>query len=333
MVLDLNFILILALAFLIICAVAYVFFYNSISGKKRAEQRMKRVQTDRKTKAKVQSKKMDEKARRKMREESMKLVEKQAAKDKKTSNPPLSVKLVQADISITVKTFWMICGGAFVLSFFMGMLFVPQPIYYILPGALVVGVGLPHWFVSFKRKRRFKKFTLAFPNAIDVIVRGIKSGLPLNDCIRIISQDAEEPVRSEFRKLIEATHVGMTVPEAAERMALNIPTSETSFFAIVLNIQSSAGGNLSEALGNLSKVLRERRKMSDKIKGVSAEAKTSAGIIGSLPFVVAVMVTISQPGYLDPLFVTELGNKILVGCALSMGFGIFVMKKMINFNF
>jgi len=219
------------------------------------------------------------------------------------------------------------------LTFFGTLLFTPAPIYISFGAAFAAGAGMPYWFVNYKRNKRFNAFTLIFPNAIDVIVRGIRSGLPLNDCLRIIAQDSEEPVRSEFRKLIEATQMGIPVPDACNRLYDSIPTAETNFFAIVIAIQSSAGGNLSEALQNLSKVLRERRKMADKVKAFSTEAKTSAGIIGSLPFIVGGLIHLTQPKYLLPLFSDPSGNKVLLFCALSMGFGIFVMKKMINFKF
>ena len=166
-----------------------------------------------------------------------------------------------------------------------------------------------------------------------MIVRGVRSGLPLNDCLRIIANDSDEPIKSEFQKVIEAGQLGISTPEAVGRLYQSVPTSETNFFAIVIAIQSQAGGNLSEALSNLSRVLRERRKMSDKIKAVSSEAKASAGIIGSLPFVVAGLVSITTPGYMDALFTTTGGNKVLLFCAASMAFGIFIMKKMINFKF
>lgn len=330
---DTTFLIIAALLIVLFGAIFYAFSYNSIARQKKASARMKSLQVDPKTRQKQQTKKVDEKARRKMREDALKTVEKKANAEKEAANPPFPVKMTQAGLTMKMGTFYIYSVVAGFIATILVVLFTPMPLYVAPMVGVVVGFGLPRWVVGWLRNRRFNKFTLVFPNAIDVITRGIKSGLPLNDCMRIIAKDADEPVRGEFVKMIEAIQLGMTVPEAAQRMYHNVPTAETNFFAILLSIQSGAGGNLSEALGNLSKVLRERRKMSDKIKAVSMEAKTSAGIIGSLPIVVAILVTITSPGYLDPLFSTPGGHKILAGSALLMAFGIFVMKKMINFKF
>ena len=324
--------IIILLTVVVVGALAYAFMYESISKGKKSSERIKSIQADKGTKVKVRAKTVDDKQRRKARENTLKNVEEQRKGGKKAANPGLASKLVQAGITMTVRKFHIIsiCIGIFSI---FPLLIIGLP-WYIAGGlGLAAGLGGPRAFVSIKRARRFKTFTLIFPNAIDIIVRGIRSGLPLNDCLRIIAQDSDEPVRGEFRKMIEATQLGIPVPEACERLYESIPTAETNFFSIVIAIQSSAGGNLSEALSNLSKVLRERRKMSDKIKAFSTEAKTSAVIIGSLPFAVAGMVAISTPGYLDPLFETTTGHKILTFIAVSMGLGIIIMRKMINFKF
>src|SRR5690606_21366300 len=170
------------------------------------------------------------------------------------------------------------------------------------------------------------------PNALDVIVRAVKSGLPLNDAVRLIAAEAPEPVRTEFRRVVESQQLGLSLPEAVLRMAETMPCPEASFFGIVIQIQSQAGGNLSEALGNLSKVLRDRKKMKAKIQALSMEAKASAVIIGALPFIVAFLVYLSSPGYIMPLFVHPTGHFILVVSGLWMSMVIFVMKKMMNFE-
>ncbi len=198
--------------------------------------------------------------------------------------------------------------------------------------ALVGGLGLPAWALAFLRKRRLAKITQEFPNAIDVVIRGIKAGLPLGDCLRVIASEAAEPLRSEFRRVVEAQTLGLTVTEAVDRMAERVPITETNFLAIVIGIQQKAGGNLTEALGNLSRVIRERRKMRAKVKAVSSEAKASAGIIGCLPFVVGGLVFIVSPDYMSLLWTTSTG-RLMMGCgAVWMSIGIFVMKKMINFD-
>jgi tight adherence protein B len=180
--------------------------------------------------------------------------------------------------------------------------------------------------------RRLKKFSLEFPNSLDIIIRGVKAGLPLGDCMRIIASEASEPVRSEFRQIVESQALGLSVTEAVERMPDRIPTPEANFFAIVIAIQQKAGGNLAEALANLSRVLRERKKMRDKIKAISSEAKASAMIIGALPIVVALLVYITSPRYIELLWTTETGRVVLVVCVCVMGLGCFIMQKMIAFD-
>ena len=320
------------LAALTVGALLYALMYNSIASDKKTSQRMNSLKVDKKTKAKVQERKLDDRQRRKQREDALKNVDSQKKAGKTAESPNMAARITQAGMTISMRQFVIFSVVAGVVFFFVALVVI-QNLFIALGIGIVGGLGLPRWYVNFKRKRRFRSFILIFPNAIDVIVRGIRSGLPLNDCLRIIANDADEPVKGEFRKLVEATQMGITVPEACERLYQSVPTSETNFFAIVIAIQSAAGGNLSEALGNLSKVLRERRKMSDKIQAVSMEAKASAGIIGSLPFVVAILVFLSTPGYLDPLFTEPGGHKVLFFCAMSMGFGILIMKKMINFKF
>jgi tight adherence protein B len=214
-----------------------------------------------------------------------------------------------------------------VLAFVLG-----APLY-VLPGVLLAGgFGLPRWFISFRRSRRVKAFLNEFPNALDVIVRAVKSGLPLNDGIRLIANESQEPVRTEFKRIVEAQQVGLSIPEAALRMGETMPCPEANFFGIVIQIQQQAGGNLSEALGNLSRVLRDRKKMKAKVQALSMEAKASAAIIGALPFVVSFLVYLTSPTYLMPLFTTSTGQMILGFAGLWMSIGIFVMRKMMNFE-
>ena len=192
--------------------------------------------------------------------------------------------------------------------------------------------GLPQFALKALRKRRISKFIESFPNAIDIIVRGVKSGLPLGDTIRIAANESEEPVRGEFRKIVQAMTIGLTLPEAVERMAQRVPVAETNFFAIVIAIQGQAGGNLSEALGNLSKVLRERKKMKAKIGAMSMEAKASAVIIGLVPFLVVAALYVSSPNYVSALWTTTHG-RLIAGIALAwMSVGVAMMKKMVAFD-
>ena len=167
---------------------------------------------------------------------------------------------------------------------------------------------------------------------MDIIVRGIKAGLPLGDCIRIIANEGAEPVRTEFRGIVEAQSLGLTLGEAVERMVERVPVTEANFFSIVINIQAKSGGNLSEALGNLSRVLRERKKMRGKVSAMSMEAKASASIIGALPFIVGLLVYLSTPAYMMLLFTSSTG-KLVIGASLFWMFiGLMSMRKMIQFD-
>jgi len=166
-----------------------------------------------------------------------------------------------------------------------------------------------------------------------VIVRGIKAGLPLLDSLKLIAAEAEEPVRSEIRSIIETQTIGIPLGEACLKLYERMPLPEANFFGIVISIQQRAGGNLSEALGNLSRVLRDRKKMKAKIKAMSMEAKASATIIGALPIAVMTLVYITSPQYISLLWTEPTGRLMMAGCAVWMSVGIFVMRKMINFDF
>ncbi len=193
--------------------------------------------------------------------------------------------------------------------------------------------GVPRWLLSFLKKRREKKFLDGFPDAVDVIVRGVKAGLPLLDCIKMIATEAPEPLKSEFRVILETQAIGMPLGEACGKLYERTPLPEANFFGIVVAIQQKAGGNLSEALGNLSRVLRDRKKMKAKIQAMSQEAKASAGIIGALPIAVMTLVYLTSPQYISLLFTTSIGNMMLAASAVWMAMGVMVMKKMINFDF
>jgi tight adherence protein B len=234
-----------------------------------------------------------------------------------------------ADVSINV--FWIVSGS-------IGL--VVAIVCFVLHQALLVdalaafaaGFGLPRWVVSFMKNRREKKFTSEFANAIDVIVRSVRSGLPTNEALRIVARESPDPVGSEFSKLVEGMKVGVTLDQGCKRMYESMPTPEVSFFGIVMTIQQKSGGNLSEALSNLAGVLRDRKRLAGKIKAMSSEAKASAGIIGSLPPAVMGIVWATTPAYISLLFTEKTGNLMLAGCAVWMGTGIFVMRKMINFK-
>ncbi len=316
-------------------AVAYALMFKRITNEQKAGKRLqtiKNADTDRIVVKASRDRVAEAAKRRKSVQDSLKdLDEKQRSKDKNIKKPPLKVQIRQAGLQISMERFYLysaICG--IVLSAIVYFAGVPI---YVVPGALLVGVfGLPRWFVIMKRARRIKAFLREFPNALDVIVRAVKSGLPLNDAVRLIANEALEPVRGEFRRVVESQQMGLSIPEATMRMQETMPCPEASFFGIVIQIQSQAGGNLSEALGNLSRVLRDRKKMKAKVQALSMEAKASAAIIGSLPIIVALLVYLSSPSYIMPLFVTSTGHMLLGIAAVWMSMGIFTMKKMMNFE-
>ncbi len=268
--------------------------------------------------------------RRRQVQETLKEIERKQAQEK--SRPTLAAMLQQADWSINPRTFFMITGAlgfaTLIVFFLMGYE------WYVVVGAgFAVGFGFPRWFLGFSINRRKKAFLKEFANSIDVIVRGVKAGLPLNECLKIISQEASEPVGPEFRNIVEGLKIGVTLEDGLKRMYERMPVPEVNFFQIVLTIQQKTGGNLSETLGNLSGVLRDRKKLQAKIQALSSEAKASAGIIGSLPFVVMALVYLTTPDYIALLFTDRFGNFLLLCSGTWMSVGIFVMKKMINFKF
>jgi tight adherence protein B len=319
----------LALAFLAattIGGLAWVFLYPLLSGEKKAEARRASV-----SKAEPVARQTDKalRSRREQVEGSLKEVEARRQKDKKVS---LSIRLTQAGLNWTPRKF-MIISGILGLGCFAAAFMISGGLLGALGLAFAAGFGLPRWILGFLKKRREKKFLKALPDAVDVIVRGIKAGLPLFESIKVVAADAPEPLKGEFMAIIETQAIGMPLGEACARLFDRMPLPEANFFGIVIAIQQKSGGNLSEALGNLSKVLRDRKKMSEKIQAMSMEAKASAGIIGSLPPIVMLLVYLSTPDYISLLWTHPTGQLLLCGCVFWMSCGIFVMKKMINFDF
>jgi tight adherence protein B len=241
-------------------------------------------------------------------------------------------RLEQAGLSdITPKTFYIASGCLAAVAAFLSFA-TGQTLLVVALAGFVFGFGFPRWVLGFLKARREKKFTNEFANAIDVIVRSVKSGLPTNEALRIVARESPDPCGNEFNRLCEALKVGVTLDQGVKKMYDSMPTPEVAFFGIVMTIQQKSGGNLSEALSNLSGVLRERKRLEGKIKAMSSEAKASAGIIGSLPPGVMFIVYLTTPDYISLLFTEHMGNLMLLGCAFWMFMGIMVMRKMINFK-
>ena len=244
----------------------------------------------------------------------------------------MAAKIRQAGLSLPIHVFWIISAVSGVFAGLLGFVF-GAPWFVALGLAVVFGLGIPRWVIGFLGKRRLKKFSGEFANAVDIILRGIKSGLPVHDTLKIIGRESPAPLGPEFQRLVENIGVGLTLEQALEKMYERMPTPELRFFTIVIAIQAKTGGNLAEALGNLSAVLRSRKLMSEKIKALSSEATASAGIIGSLPPAVMAMVMVTTPAYMMLMFTDMRGQIMLMGSALWMAAGIFTMKKMISFKF
>ncbi|MEX0752372.1 MAG: type II secretion system F family protein [Xanthobacteraceae bacterium] len=320
----------LSVFFLVAVAVgglAWVFVYPTLSGERRVEQRRENVA--RTVPARRGDPRVSGKPRRDQLEETLKELD---ARQKANRRLPLHVRISQAGLTWSkqrfIATAAALGGVSFVLFLFTGTGLLPA-----LGVGFAAAFGLPFWILSFLKKRREAQFLDAFPDAVDIIVRGIKSGLPLMDCLKVIANDAREPVKSEFRTIIESQTIGLPLGEACIKLYERMPVAEANFFGIVIFIQQKAGGNLAEALGNLSRVLRDRKRMQAKIQSMSMEAKASGAIIASLPLIVMGLVYFTSPQYISLLWTQQLGNLLLLGSAIWMSIGVLVMRKMINFDF
>ncbi len=320
--------MIAVLATIAVGGVAYVLLYPFLSND-RAEQRKKDI-----TVAEIEARRSRRvpdaaAARRTQVEESLKKVEE---RQRSRKNPPLSARIQQAGLDWSKRQFYI---GSAVIGVVVGTLAMVFGLsWYVVLGLIfAAAAGLPRWLLSYLKKKREARFIDELPNAIDVIVRGVKAGLPLNDCIRVIASETSEPVKGEFRAIVESTSIGTPLGEACGKMYDRMPLPESNFFGIVIAIQQSAGGSLAEALANLSRVLRERRKMRAKIEAMSMEAKASAAIIAALPVAVMLLVYLTSPAYIELLWTTPMGRMMLAGSAVWMFTGTMVMRRMINFDF
>ena len=315
------------LAALAMGGVAWVFVYPILSGERKAERRVASVARSEPMAARPT--RASQKSRREQVEGTLKELEQ---RQKKARRLPLAARIAQAGLHWSKRRFLVAAIGLGLGAFLVALL-LGAGMLAALAFGFAAGGGLPFWLLKFLKKRREGRFLEALPDAVDLIVRGIKAGLPLLDSLRMIASEAPEPVRSEFRSIIETQTVGIPLGEACMKLYERMPLAEANFFGIVIFIQQRSGGNLSEALGNLSRVLRDRKKMKAKIKAMSMEAKASASIIGALPLIVMTLVWLTSPGYIELLWTEQLGRLMLAGCGVWMCMGILVMRKMINFDF
>lgn len=321
--------LIIALLAILCLGAAGFAFIPALLGGSRADKRLKLLQGDLQANRRTGQVQRNREDRRKSVQSVLKT---QTAALQQKKRATLQQRIFYAGMKIKSRDFIRnsIIVGAVV---FVACWLLQVPILYAFVFGLACGYLLPRMYLKRRTRRYQDKFLDELPNAVEAIVRGVKSGLPLNDSIRVVAKEVKEPVRSEFARVLDQQSVGKSMGEAVLVLFERVPLPEVNFFVVVIGVQQQAGGNLSEALGNLSRVLRNRKKMKAKVKAMSSEAKASAMIIGSLPFVVSGLVSLVTPGYLAPLWQTNVGLICLGGAALMMSTGIFIMRRMIQFDF
>jgi tight adherence protein B len=328
---DLLLLGLLLLAALSIGAVVYLLVNPYLSGERRADKRIQGVTESKSARIATRAQADAVQNRRRQVTETLQELE---AREKAREKITMRLRLQRAGLDISPRSFWTISMlGGFLLGCVVWLTAPNLPIVVPMLAAFVGIFGLPRWIVARLTRRRQNKFIDEFANAIDVIVRGVKSGLPLPECLGIIARESPQPISGEFTEVVDQQRVGVPMQEAFERMMTRMPLAEVRFFAIVISIQQQAGGNLSEVLGNLSGVLRDRKRLQAKVRALSAEAKASAAVLGALPFVVMTLVYITTPAYITLLWTTRFGQFLLACAAVWMTSGIFVMRKMINFKY
>jgi tight adherence protein B len=316
----------MALAAIAVGGVVYVLLMPYMSGERKASKRVGNVAQGLQRRSAVPR---SLQIRKQRVQDTINNIE---AKRKPKKRVRLRIRLIRAGLSMKPSTYYLLSCLTGVVGGFIVLVTGSSPLVSLL-AAFACGFGLPRWILARMIKRRQAKFLLQFANSIDIIVRGIKSGLAFSDCMQIIAKESPEPVRSEFADLVAQQKVGVPLSGAFERMFERMPLQEVNFFAIVIAIQNQIGGNLAEVLSNLAQVLRDRYRLEAKVRAFSAEAKASAIIIGALPPCVILAVFFTSPDYISILWHDKLGNMMLIGGAIWMLMGILVMRKMINFDY
>jgi tight adherence protein B len=243
----------------------------------------------------------------------------------------LRLRMAQTGKNWTVKQYVYASGGITAVLFAVLMI-KGAPILLALGVGLVIGAGIPHMVIGYLIKKRLKNFTANFPDAIELLVRGLKSGLPVGETLNVVAKEIPGPVGEEFKLVTEKIRIGKTMEESLQETADRLATAEFQFFVITLAIQKETGGNLAETLANLADVLRKRSQMKLKIRAMSSESKASAYIVGSLPFFVFGMIWTVNEKYLAGFFYEpRLIVAGLIGAAW-MSAGVFIMSKMVSFE-
>lgn len=243
----------------------------------------------------------------------------------------LDYKLKRAQINVPSKIFLL--RGIFVMLICAGAATsIGKPFWVGLSVGAVLGIILPLKYVNMRINKHMKRFLKIFPDGIDLIVRGLRSGLPVTESMKMVGKEVPEPVGSVFRQITDTMELGVSMEKSLEEVSNSLKNTEFNFFATSIIIQRETGGNLGEILSNLSDVLRKRHMMQMKIKAMTSEARASAWIVGSLPIIVSIAVSVMSPGYLDFLFDDYRGN-IALGVATGMLVtGVWVMGRMAKFD-
>ena len=240
-------------------------------------------------------------------------------------------RLHQTGRSWTLAQYGMVSLGITVVVAGL-LIFKGLPVLLGLAVGIFAGVGLPHFIIGKMIKRRVAKFTARFPDAIELMVRGLRSGLPISETLGIVANELPDAIGDEFRTVSDKMKIGRTMEAALQDVADRLGTPEFQFFVITLAIQRETGGNLAETLANLAEVLRKRAQMKLKIKAMSSESKASAWIVGSLPFIVFVLIWFINGNYMQTFFVDERLMIAGAGGLVWMGIGVFIMAKMVDFE-
>jgi len=243
----------------------------------------------------------------------------------------LRQRLYRTGRTISLGTFGIICGVVAVVAF-AAMLILDFSFFIALPMGVLAGMWLPYLGVAWLGGRRGKRFMMLFPEAIGLMVRGFKSGLPITETFQIVAQEIGDPVGPEFRQVTDQIRVGHPPEQALLDAATRVGVPELKFLTVTLSIQRETGGNLAETLENLDNILRRRRQMKLKIRAMSSEARASAMIIGALPFIMLALLSVVNHDYIALLFTTERGHHMLEFGGCMMGTGVSVMAKMVKFE-
>ncbi|HHY50625.1 MAG TPA: type II secretion system F family protein [Alphaproteobacteria bacterium] len=299
-------------------------------GSSRAAKRIRALQGDLQANRRDANAARSREARRREIQQTLKTQTQLIEKRKK--RVPLQDQIYQAGMKIKRNDFirnQVIVGAVIFIVVFL----LQVPLLFSVVFGIAGGYLLPKMYLRYRRRKFQNAYLEELPNAVEAIVRGVKAGLPLNDSMRVVAKEVKEPVRSEFQRVLDQQAVGKSMAEAVTVLFDRVPLPEVNFFVVVITVQQQAGGNLSEALGNLARVLRNRKRMKQKVKAMSSEAKASAAIVGSLPFAVAILVSLTTPTYLLPLIETPIGMLWLGIAVVLMATGIFIMNRMVQFDF